>query len=69
MYGFGGLAIFRCWQFVFKMPIHVPFGCFFLGNTSPNDVTYRSNPKKNRSWAKPRPSVCLSSVVGKAYAP
>jgi len=36
-----------------KMPIHAAFW-WFWGTFLPNDVTHRSNPKKDRPWAEPR---------------
>ena len=51
----GDVALYRFLHFRLKLPIHAPFGSFFLGgHISLYDVTYRPGPQKDRPWAETR---------------
>jgi len=51
---FDNMQVLVFCEFGFKTPIHAPFsGGRTFGAHSPNNVTHRSNPQKDRPWVEP----------------
>ena len=50
----GDIVMYIFWRFGLKLPIHAPFWGVFWGIFSPDNVTHRPDPQKDRPWAETR---------------